>query len=324
MEFRKLGHSDLKLSAITFGAWAAGGWMWGSSDRNDAVRAIQASYDEGVTTIDTAPVYGMGVSEEIVKEAIQNIPRDKVQILTKFGMRWDLTSPKGDFTMKSQDNSGKPVDIYRYSGKESVIKEVEDSLRRLGTDYIDLIQQHWPDSTTPISETMEAMEILIQQGKVRAAGVSNYNTAQVKEALQTLNIVSNQVPYSMLTRGIEKELVPFSIENNLGIIVYSPLERGLLSGKYQSGVHLNEGDHRTSYFQKFEKSKVDHLLSVLEPIAKEHQATVSQVVLKWTTLQPGITILLAGARNAQQSVENAKAIHLNLSDEELKWIHSAL
>lgn len=324
MEYRILGKSDLKLSVITFGAWAAGGWMWGSSDRNDAIRAIRASFDEGVTTIDTAPIYGMGVSEEIVKEAIQGIPRDRVQILTKFGMRWDLASPKGDFTMNSQDNSGKPVDIYRYSGKESVIKEVEDSLKRLGTDYIDLIQQHWPDTTTPISETMEAMEILIQQGKVRTAGVSNYNTAQVKEALKSLNIVSDQVPYSMLNRSIEEELVPFSIENNIGIIVYSPLERGLLSGKYQSGVQLNEGDHRTAYFQKFEKYKVDHLLSVLTPIAKDHQATVSQVVLKWTSLQPGISIVLAGARNAQQSVENAKAIHLNLSQEELKMIQAAL
>src|SRR5690606_7399890 len=123
MKYRKLGNSDLEVSAITFGAWAAGGWMWGSTDRNDAVEAIKASYDKGVTSIDTAPIYGQGTSEDIVGEAIQGIPRDKVQILTKFGMRWDLA--KGTFSAHSQDNSGKAIDIYKYAGKESVIYECE-------------------------------------------------------------------------------------------------------------------------------------------------------------------------------------------------------
>ena len=159
MEYRKLGNSDLNVSVITFGAWAAGGWMWGGNDRNGAVKAIRAGYNLGMTSIDTAPIYGQGTSEEIVGEAIKGLPRDKVQILTKYGMRWDLA--KGNFDFKSADNSGKSIDIYRYAGKESIIEEVENSLRRLGTDYIDLYQIHWPDLTTPIQETMETVASLI-------------------------------------------------------------------------------------------------------------------------------------------------------------------
>lgn len=165
MKYRQLGETSLNLSVITFGAWAAGGWMWGSTDRKEAIEAIRAAYAEGVATIDTAPIYGQGTSEEIVGEAIKGIPRERVQILTKFGMRWDMKSPQGILAMHSKNNAGLPIDIYKYASKESVIKECEDSLQRLGTDYIDLYQIHWPDTTTPISETFEAVEKLIEQGK---------------------------------------------------------------------------------------------------------------------------------------------------------------
>ena len=244
MEYRTLGDSNLKLSAITFGAWAAGGWMWGKTDRNDAIEAIRASYEEGVTSIDTAPIYGQGDSESIVGEAIRDLPRDKVQVLTKYGMRWDLA--KGNFGFKSKNNQGEDIDIYKYAGKESIIKECEDSLKRLGTDYIDLYQIHWPDITTPIQETMEAVAQLIQQGKVRHAGVCNYTAAQMAEAAQTIKLVSNQVPFSMVNRGIEEETVPYCIENNKAILAYSPLERGLLTGKMKPGYVFAEGDHRTT------------------------------------------------------------------------------
>lgn len=324
MEYRKLGTSDLNLSVITFGAWAAGGWMWGSTDRKLAKDAIIDSFDVGVTTIDTAPIYGMGVSEEIVGEAIKDLPRDQVQILTKFGMRWDLKSAKGDFTMDSEDNQGNPIKIYRYASKESVIQEVEDSLRRLKTDYIDLIQLHWPDSTTPISETMEAMELLLQQGKVRAAGVCNYDAAQVQEARNTLKIVSNQVPYSMLRREIENDVVPYAIDNNIGIIAYSPLERGLLTGKYFKGEKLQENDHRNDYFNRYNAQNVESFLKKIEPLVQDKKVTVAQLVLRWTTLQPGITIVLAGARNSKQAIENAQSINVNISTREMDFIHQAL
>lgn len=324
MEYRKIRNSDLELSVITFGAWAAGGWMWGSTDRNDAIKAIQASYDEGVTSIDTAPIYGQGDSEEIVGEALQGISRDKVQIITKYGMRWDLA--KGDFAMKSKDNNGKDIDVYKYAGRESIIKEVEDSLKRLKTDYIDLYQIHWPESTTPIQETMETVADLIKQGKVRHAGVCNYNVEQMKEADKYVNLVSNQVPYSMVKREIEQNVVPFSLENNKSIIAYSPLERGLLTGKMKPGYAFSEGDHRANlYFYKDENLKrTAAFLDKIKPLAEEKNASLSQLVLRWTIEQPGITIALAGARNAAQSIQNAKAVDVKLTPSEIDFITSEL
>ena len=324
MEYRKIGDSDLKLSVITFGAWAAGGWMWGGTERKDAIEAIRKSYDEGVTSIDTAPIYGQGDSEEIVAEAIQGIGRDKVEIITKFGMRWDLA--KGDFAMKSKNNHGQDIDIYKYGGKESIIKECEDSLKRLKTDYIDLYQMHWPESTTPIQESMEAVAQLVKEGKVRHAGVCNYNVAQMQEAVKHVNVISDQVPYSMVKREIERDLVPYAIENNIGIIAYSPLERGLLTGKMKPGHHFEEGDHRANiYFYSDENLKrTDAFLNKLKPLAEDKNASISQLVLKWTIEQPGITIALAGARNAEQSVQNAKAVNVTLSKEEIDFITTEL
>ncbi|MEG0761016.1 aldo/keto reductase [Chryseobacterium sp.] len=320
MQYRKLGNSDLEISAITFGAWAAGGWMWGSTDRNDVIEAIKASYDVGVSSIDTAPIYGQGTSEEIVGEAIKGISRDKVQILTKFGMRWDLA--KGDFAMHSKNNEGKDIDVYKYAGKESIIYECEQSLKRLDTDYIDLYQIHWPDSTTPIDETFEAVSRLIDQGKVRFAGVCNYNAQQMAEAEKTLNLVSNQIPFSMVNRGIEEETVPYCIENNKSILAYSPLERGLLTGKITTDYKFQEGDHRAKlpHFQPEFIEKTNQLLDKIKPIAEKHNASLGQLVLRWTIERPGITIALAGARNAEQAVQNAKAIEINLSKEEIETI----
>ncbi len=321
MKYRKLGETNLQLSAIAFGAWAAGGWMWGGSDENDAIKAILAGFDEGMTSIDTAPIYGQGHSEIIVGKAIKNLSRDKVQVLTKFGMRWDLT--KGDFGFKSKNNAGEDIDIYKYAGRESIIKECEDSLRRLGTDYIDLYQIHWPDVTTPIHETFEAVSRLIKDGKVRYAGVCNYNLEQMQEAEKTLNIASNQVAYSLLRRAVDQTIVPYVLEKHKGILAYSPLERGLLTGKIKENHHFNEGDHRAGlpFYQKENLVKVNRFLSIIEPIAKEKDASLGQLVLSWTIEQPGITVALAGARNAEQAVQNAKAADINLSIEEIDFIN---
>lgn len=324
MEYRQIGTTDLKLSAITFGAWAAGGWMWGGNERAESIAAIRAAYDEGVTSIDTAPIYGQGESEEIVGEAIKGIPRDEIQILTKYGMRWDLA--KGDFAFKSKNNQGQDIDIYKYAGRESIIKECEDSLRRLGTDYIDLYQIHWPDKTTPIQETMETVAELIKQGKVRQAGVCNYNVEQLMEARKYIRLASNQVPYSMAKRDIEKELIPYCIERNKSILAYSPLERGLLTGKMKPGHHFAKGDHRASlYFFKDENlRRTDAFLQKIKPIADDKGATLGQLVLRWTIAQPGITIALVGARNAAQSQENARAMRISVSPEEIQFITNEL
>ena len=324
MEFRKLGETELELSAITFGSWAAGGWMWGSTDRKDAVEAIRAAYDLGVTSIDTAPIYGQGLSEEIVGETIKDFQRDKVQILTKFGLRWDET--KGNFYFKSKDNSGNDIDIYKYAGKESIIKECENSLRRLGTDYIDLYQIHWPDITTAIPETMEAVLRLKEQGKIREAGVCNYNVDQMKEAETVLKLASNQVPYSMVNRKIEEEVIPYCIANKKSILAYSPLERGLLTGKISPGYKFAEGDHRATgkFFKEENVRRTNEFLEKIKPLAESKGVSLGQLVLRWTLDKPGITVALVGARNAAQAIQNAKAIDVKLNADEMSFINREL
>ncbi|MDM1368960.1 aldo/keto reductase [Myroides marinus] len=324
MEYRKLGNTDLELSTITYGAFAIGGNMWGGNEQKDSIESVRASIDHGVTTLDTAPFYGFGLSEEMIGQAIKGYDRSKIQLLSKFGLVWDGSNQgRGEHFFDAED-AGKTIPIYKYASKVNVIKEVEESLRRLQTDYIDLLQIHWPDNTTPIAETMEALDTLIQQGKIRAAGVSNYSVDQVKEARQTLNIASNQVGYSMLNRGVEQDLVPYALDNNLGIIVYSPMERGLLTGKYFRDGKLKDNDHRNGYFQQFDLQKVEVFLKAITPLANDKGATLSQLVLRWTSLQPAISVVLAGARNAEQAIANAKAINIILTTDEINFINTEL
>jgi aryl-alcohol dehydrogenase-like predicted oxidoreductase len=324
MEYRQIGETDLKCSVITFGAWAIGGWKWGGTDRGEAVKAIKAAYAEGVTSIDTAPAYGQGLSEEIIAEALQDIPRDKVQILTKFGLRWDIK--QGVLFFKSTSNEGSDFEMYKFASKESIIKECEDSLRRLKTDYIDLYQIHWHDVTTPIHETMEAVLRLKEQGKIREAGVCNYTPEWMKEAEQTIGLASNQVSYSMVMRDIEKDIVPYCIKNKKSIIAYSPLQRGLLTGKLKPGHIFSEGDHRQdlSHFTNENIRLTNAMLDTLKPLAASKNATLAQLVLRWTIDQPGITIALAGARNVEQAVQNAKAVNVKLSQQEISFINQQI
>ncbi|HLP75053.1 MAG TPA: aldo/keto reductase [Bacteroidales bacterium] len=323
MEKRRLGNSDMHITELAFGAWAIGGWQWGGSDSRQAIRAIEASVENGMTSIDTAPIYGFGLSEELVGKAIKG-KRSDVQVLTKCGMSWSGTS--GEFFFKSKDNNGISVDIYKYSGKESVLKECEDSLRRLKTDYIDLYQVHWPDMTTPVSETMEALALLKKQGKILAGGVSNYSREWMEEALKTFPLASDQLAYSMVNRDIEKETVPFSLEKNIGIIAYSPLQRGLLAGKIKKGHVFSEGDTRpfTIYYREPNLSRIIKITEELEKIANERKVSLSQLVLNWTILQPGITCALSGARDEKQVLENVKAVEFRIDKEEIARINKLL
>jgi aryl-alcohol dehydrogenase-like predicted oxidoreductase len=320
METRKLGKSDLEVSAIAFGAWAIGGWMWGGSDTKDAIKAVETAIDNEMTTIDTASVYGFGLSEELVGKAIKG-KRDKVQLLTKFGMAWG--KEKGEFFFASKDNSGNDINISRHASKKKVLQDCDDSLRRLKTDYIDLFQIHWPDPATPVAETMEALEILIQKGKIRAAGVCNYSSDLVAEALTSIALASDQVPYSMVRRDIETDLVPFCTGKEIGILAYSPMQRGLLSGKIKPGHKFNPGDTRpdTPYYKEPNLTNILNLLEKLSPIAEGHNATLSQLVLNWTIQQPGITCALAGARNPTQVMENKGAADFMLTENEIKIIN---
>lgn len=323
MEKNTLGNSIVEVSPIAFGAWAIGGWMWGGADKKEAIQAINKAIEIGITSIDTAPVYGFGQSEEIIGEVIKG-KRDKLQILTKFGLNWK--SNDGVFYFSTKDNQGKDIDIYRYASKKSVIKECDDSLRRLNTDYIDLLQIHWPDSSTPVEETMEALNILIEKGKILAAGVCNYDVEVLAEARKFINIASNQMPYSMLRRDIENELVPYCMENNTGILAYSPLQRGILTGKFNTNHSFPDGDTRSAlpWYKKENLIKINRFLDGLKLLAREKEATIAQIVLRWTLQQPGISCILAGARNPDQVVENAGALRFSLSNEEIININTNL
>ena len=323
MEKVQLGKSDLYITPITFGAWAIGGWMWGGNDDQEAIGALHACLDVGITSIDTAPVYGQDHSEELIGKALKG-ERQQVEILTKFGLRWDTT--EGEFFFDSQDRYGKPIQIRKYAPYEGVIRECEDSLRRLGTDYIDLLQIHWHDSTTPIEEPMRALETLIQQGKIRAAGVCNYQAEWMEEAEKTVSLASNQVPYSMLLRNIEAEVVPYVQEHGNGILAYSPLQRGVLTGKITDGYTFAEGDHRKGnrFFTQPNLGRINAFLSRIQPLADEHNCTLAQLVIRWTLEQPGITAALVGARNAEQVRANALAAQVKLSTEEIALINDHL
>jgi len=323
MEKRKIGKTDLELSSIALGAWAIGGWMWGGNEKKDSIRAIHACLDHGVSTIDTAPIYGFGLSEEIVGEAISG-RREHFEILTKAGMCWDDTKGVHYFTTK--DNEGSSCEVYKYSGKESVIAECEASLKRLGTDYIDLYQIHWPDVSTPIEETMEALQILKDQGKIRAAGVSNYSLEEMKQATAGIDLASNQLPYSMVRRNIEEEIVPWCLENRCGILAYSPLQRGLLTGKITPETSFAPGDSRPDlpHFKMNNLIKTNDFLNTIRPLAKEKGVSLAQLVIRWTLQRPGISVALVGARNEDQVKQNAGAALFTLSPEEMERINASL
>ncbi len=320
MDKVQLPESDVKITPITFGAWAIGGWFWGGAEENESVKAIEVAITNGMTTIDTAPVYGFGQSEEFVGKAITG-KRSKVELLTKFGVVWDRKSGHVHYE-KTFDNQGNQVSLYRLGSKESVIKECEASLRRLGTDYIDLYQQHWPDSSTPVEETMEALEILKDQGKIRAGGVSNYSMSEMEKAEKYFNLSSNQVPYSMVNRDIEDKVVPYCISNDKAIIAYSPLQRGVLTGKITADYKFAKGDHRptTPFFKEPNLSRINTFLDKIKPIAESQQVTLAQLVLKWTLLQSGITCVLAGARNEKQVLENIKAMDVLITESDQQQI----
>ena len=320
---KELPGTGIMISPIVYGAFAIGGWFWGGADEGEAVKAIETALDNGITTIDTAPVYGMGHSEIVVGNTIKQ-KRDQVQLLTKFGMRWDMAA--GDFAFDTKDNDGREVTVYKYNGKKSVIEECERSLKRLQTDYIDLYQMHWPESTTPVEETLEALDILKQQGKILAAGVCNCPVDILKKAVSIMPLATNQTAYSMVNRGIEKDLVPFCIQNNIGILPHTALQKGLLTGKIKPGHQFGAGDHRPGniYFKPDNHNEIIKLLQSIQCIADNRHISLAQLAINWTMQQPGVTSVLVGARNAAQMLDNVHATDFLLAEDELTIINKAL
>lgn len=314
---RKLGRSDIEASAVGLGTWAIGGWMWGGTDEARSIEAIHASVDEGISLIDTAPAYGQGLAEEIVGKAIKD-RRDKVVLATKCGLVWH--TQKGNHFF---DYDGQPV--HRYLGKDAIIHEIEQSLKRLGTDHIDHYITHWQDSTTPIEETMEALEHLKAQGKIRSIGASNTSPNEVSDYLAAGQLDAVQEEYSMVKRDIEASHVPICLKNDVSVLSYSSLALGLLTGKIGPDRTFSGDDQRKDNprFSIENRQKVARLMETITPIAQTHDASNAQIVIAWTLQQPGITFSLCGARNPEQAIDNAKAGRLRLHASEIDAISNA-
>ncbi len=318
MQKRALGSSGIQASAVGVGTWAIGGWPWGGTEEKASIEAVQASVDEGITLIDTAPAYGLGLSEEIIGKAIEG-RRDDVILATKCGLVWH--TDKGDHFVDQYDKA-----IHRYLGPESINYEVEQSLKRLKTDYIDLYQTHWQDPTVPIEDTMSALIKLKEEGKIRAIGVSNANVDHLERYRKVGPVDSAQEKYSMLDRDLEQTMLPYCRENNISILAYSPLSLGLLTGKVTPGREFKGDDLRQNNprFTVENRQKVAGMLDKFKPIADKYGITIPQLVIAWTIAQPGITYALVGARNPKQAHENAKAGEVILKDEDLSEINQII
>ena len=321
MEHRTLGQSDLEVPVVSLGAWAIGGWMWGGADDEASIGAIQKAIDVGMNCIDTAAIYGMGHSERIVGKAIAG-RRDEVIVATKCGLRWNLEQGQPFFESRTPD--GTPCTIYRNLKRDSIKYECEQSLERLGVDVIDLYQCHWPDATTPIEETMGALVELKEEGKIRAIGVSNFTAEMLEECLEHGPLASDQPKYNPLEREIEDDVLPFCIERNVGILTYSPMAMGLMTGKVTVDREFKGDDTRKDrpWFSKENRRRVLDMLAKIQPIADGHNATLAQVTLNWVLSQKGVTSVLAGARTEQQVEENVKAADFKLTDDEIATIRS--
>ncbi len=327
MNYRLLGSTDIDASVVAFGAWAVGGWMWGGTDEAEGIKAIHAAVDAGINLIDTAPMYGFGRSEEIVGKAIKD-RRDKVVLATKSGLLWDREQGEFFFHCDDKQPTEEPsrYKVYIYQGPESIREEIEKSLKRLQTDYIDLYQTHWQDPTTPLEDTVNCLTKLKEEGKIRAIGACNATPEQMDVYRRIGVLAVDQEKYSMLDRQLEATNLPYCLENNIAVLAYSPLAQGLLTGKITPERKFEEGDLRNKEprYSVENRRKVMSLLGVIQPIASDHGVSLVQLAIAWTVAQPGLTHALCGARNPEQAVENAAAGDLSLSDEELAAITRAI
>jgi len=326
MHVRDLGSSGIEASAVGFGAWALGGWMWGGTDGSASIRAIHAAIDHGITLIDTAPMYGFGVSETIVGKAIHD-RRDQVVLATKCGLVCNTTRGrfKGRTNTLGPDPNGH-IAIFGVLSPDSIREELEASLRRLRTDHIDLYQTHWPDNTTPIEDTMAALMRFKQEGKIRAIGASNVTTAEMDRYRAVGPLDAGQERYSMLDRDIEADQLPYCRENGIAMLAYSPLAQGLLTGKAGPDREFSEWDQRRDdeRFRVENRRRVQNMLDQMRPVAERHTITMAQLAAAWTLHQPGLTHTLCGIRNTQQARENAAAGEVELTDADLQTIEATL
>ena len=305
MEYTQVSTLQFKISRITLGTWAIGGWQWGGTDEEASIKTILKALSMGVTTIDTAPVYGFGKSEELVGKAVEEYgDREKVIIATKAGLKWN-----------------EQEQVFRNSSYDRIMREVEDSLERLNTDYIDIYQIHWPDYNTKFLETAGAMKELYDQGVIRAIGVSNFDAGQMRAFMNTAPIHICQPPYNLFEREMEEEIMPFCMENDISLLTYGALCRGLLSGKMDEDWTFEEGDIRNTD-PKFQGKRFRQYLEAVDRLDKFARANYDRSVLhlavRWI-LDKGVDSAIWGARNPGQ-VTFDEVFGWKLSDEDLSEI----
>jgi len=317
MHTRKLGNSDLNITAVGFGAWAIGGagydFGWGPQEDADSIAAIHRALELGVNWIDTAAVYGIGHSEEVVGRALKTWRGVRPHIFTKCAMRWDA--------------QGRVTKVHK---RDSILKECDDSLRRLQTDVIDLYQIHWPpeDNGPDVEESWQAMADLQQQGKVRWISVSNYSVEQMKRLEKIAPITSDQPPYSLLRRKIENDVLPYCEQRNIGTIIYSPMLSGLLTGAMtkERAANLPADDWRTRNpeFREPKLSKNLELVERMRAVGKRYNRTPGEVAIAWALRLPAVTGAIVGARNATQAEGVMSAGELTLSRQDIAEIEGAV
>lgn len=303
MEYVRLSQLDMRVPRIGLGTWAIGGWMWGGTDDSQAVDTLLSALERGINLIDTAPVYGFGHSEEIVGRALKKFGRrEDVLVATKVGLAWD--------------DQGR---IRRDSSPARIRKEIDDSLRRLGTDYIDIYQVHWPDAAVPFAETAQALDRLRQEGKIRAIGVSNFSPEQMEAFRAGAPLHTDQPPYNLFERGIETDVRPYCVEHGIGIIAYGALCRGLLSGRMTPD-RVFHGDDLRQHDPKFQPPRFAQYLKAVERLDAYAQEKfgkrVIHLAVRWLIDQPGVVTALWGARHPDQldPVEDVMGWHLGPED----------
>jgi len=311
MTERTLGRNGPSLSVIGFGAWAIGGawdFGWGRTDDDESVRAVRRALDLGVNWIDTAAVYGLGHSEEVVGRAIEG-KRDRVFIATKCGQVWDENG-----------------NVRNHAAPASVRTELEQSLRRLGTDHVDLYQIHWPDRHTPVEETWAEMDRLRSEGKIRFIGVCNFGVDLLARCEAVSHVQSLQPIYNMLERNIELEILPWCAEHGTGIVAYSPMQSGLLTGTFDRS-RLAADDWRIVHSEKFREPKFSRGLRVVErvrPIAERLGKTVGQIAVAWVLANRSVTAAIVGARTAAQVSQNTEGPGWSIPEDVMKEIGQIL
>jgi aryl-alcohol dehydrogenase-like predicted oxidoreductase len=298
MEYSNIQSTEMNVSRIALGTWAIGGWMWGGTDDEESVRTILEAFHQGINLIDTAPVYGFGHSESVVGQALARYgSRDKIYIATKVGLEW-------------HDGN-----IERNSSSERIRREIEDSLRRLQTDYIDLYQVHWPDPLVPIEDTAETLRDLLDEGKIRAIGVSNYSTGQMERFHMAAPLHTVQPPYNLFERQIEHNVLPFARSHHINVLAYGPLCRGLLSGRMHADSQFT-GDDLRKIDPKFQPPRFEQYLKAvqeLDDFARTHYGKrAMDLAVRWLLDQPGVTVALWGARHPQQIADASSAVGWSL------------